>query len=102
MATPNEELVKVAVLTNIPLEEATNDPPSNLFTYLEPRLTALVGFGKLAYAAFNPNTLQARRDPTTNKPIYNIDLPRYGMTPSLEYRMIGSRQHLDASLETSE
>lgn len=97
-----EKLTDVAVLTNMELSEDPKESADNLFVYLEPRLSSLSKTGNLSYARFDTNTLYRRRDPTTNKVLHNIDTPRFGLTPTLNYRMIGSRSHLDASLAHGE
>ena len=98
MARPGTYLTGVAILSDMALEADPNDAPDNLFQYLEGTLSAFSKAGRLSYANFDSDTLARRRNPATNLTLYNIDIPRYGTTPTLGYRMVGNRTHIDASL----
>ena len=98
MARPGTYLTGVAILSDMALEADPNDTPDNLFQCLEGTLSAFSKAGRLSYANFDSDTLVRRRNPATNMTIYNIDIPRYGTTPALGYRMVGNRTHIDASL----
>ena len=98
MARPGTYLTGVAILSDMALEADPNDAPDNLFQYLEGTLSAFSKAGRLSYANFDSDTLARRRNPATNLTLYNIDIPRYGTTPALGYRMVGNRTHIDASL----
>lgn len=95
-------LVDVIVLTGVRLVQDSRDTPDIIFPYLEAPLSTLaVGLGnKIAYARFNPNSWNRRRNPVTNETLYNIDLPDYGTSPDLDHAMIGSESHLDTSLKS--
>lgn len=93
-----EYLTGVTALTGMSLLQSDRDQPDNLFPYLAGTLNSLSSLSNLVYAEFDSDTLRRRRDPKTNTTLYNIDKPRFGMTPLLNYRMVGSRTHIDASL----
>lgn len=97
-STSDTYLTGILILSNMELVQDPNNDPDNLFPYLEGTLSAFTKTGRLAYAHFDSDTLMRRRDPSTNLTLYNIDIPRYGLAPSISYRMAGSRTHLDASL----
>lgn len=91
-------LTGVTALTGMKFLQSDKDQPDNLFLYLVGTLNSLSSMSKLVYAEFDSDTLRRRRNPETNDTLYNIDKPRFGMTPLLNYRMVGSRTHIDASL----
>lgn len=91
-------LTGVTALSGMKFLQSDRDQPDNLFPYLAGSLNSLSAMSKLVYAEFDSDTLRRRRDPKTNDTLYNIDKPRFGMTPLLNYRMVGSRTHIDASL----
>lgn len=98
----NNKLTDLIVLTEVPLVRDSRDTPDIIFPYLEAPLTTLIGIGNnIAYVKFNPNSWERRRNPNTNETLYNIDLPIYGTTPSLEHALIGSKSHIDTSLKTT-
>lgn len=92
------DLTGVAILSGIGLKHDSRYNPDNLFHFLEGTLNSLSTRKRLVYAEFDSSTLSRRRNPETNDTNYNIDVPRFGLTPHIGYRMVGSRTHLDVSL----
>ena len=103
MTTPallTDTLTDIIALTSVPLVVDSRDTPDIIFPYMQAPLSTLAGLGSIAYVRFNPNSWNRRRHPQTNETLYNVDLPTWGTTPSMEYAMIGSKSHIDTSLKT--
>ena len=95
----DDRLTDLVVLSTVSLAVDNRDTPDNIFPYIEAPMSTLTGLnGTLAYARFNPNSWQRRRNPATNETLYNIDLPEWGMAESIQHAMIGNRNHIDTSL----
>lgn len=96
----DDRLTDLIVLSSVPLVVDSRDTPDNIFPYVVGPLSSLTGLGStIAYARFNPNSWQRRRDPVTNETLYNIDLPEWGTSPTLQHIMVGNRNHIDTSLQ---